>query len=78
VIETFSHIFATVWTNFLNLNHAELFEFVRNTSPKSIRLHFSYFRDVSTEKMSAEQLKTVMAFCPDDGCIGEAAGVVGR
>jgi hypothetical protein len=91
-IETFKPIFANVWTNFLNLigpeliamNHAELFEFVRKTSPESVRLlipmlpadlRFSYFRDVAAEKMSAEQLKTLMILCPDDGCIGEAAGV---
>jgi hypothetical protein len=38
-------------------------------------LRFSYFRDVPAEKMSAEQLKTLMILAPDDGCIAEAAGI---
>ena len=66
------------------MNHRELFHYVRGISPECVKylipmlpadLRFGYFREVAAEPMSSEQLKTLRILSPDDGCIGETAGV---
>ncbi|OHS96824.1 hypothetical protein TRFO_09710 [Tritrichomonas foetus] len=81
---SFTHFLNLLGPELISMNHTKLFNFIRPRCPDVVKhlipmlpadLRFSYFREVSAEKMSAEQLKTLTILCPDDGSIDEAAGV---
>ncbi|KAK8894253.1 hypothetical protein M9Y10_022688 [Tritrichomonas musculus] len=81
---SFIHFLNLLGPEMISMNHTNLFNYIRSKCPDVVKhlipmlpadLRFSYFRSVSTEPMSAEQLKTLTILCPDDGSIDEAAGV---
>lgn len=65
-------------------NHAQLFRYVRKFIPEQITKfipllpgdsRFTYFREISKEENTSEQLKLLKILCPDDHCIKEAISI---
>lgn len=78
------HFLNLLGSEMISMNHLQLFNFIRAKCPEVVKnlipmlpadLRFSYFREVSNEPISAEQLKTLTILSPDDGCINETAGI---
>ena len=81
---TIIHFLNLLGPELITMNHTRLFRYIRASCPDGIKylmpmlpadLRFSYFREISKEPISGEQLKTLTLLCPDDGCLGETAGI---
>ncbi|OHT01489.1 hypothetical protein TRFO_31677 [Tritrichomonas foetus] len=82
--QSFTHFISLLGTEVTSFNHVQLFKYVRSFIPQEItRLipllpgdsRFTYFREISKESISAQQVKLLKILCPDDNCIKDTANL---
>lgn len=82
--QTFSRFIDLLGPETTSHNHVQLFKYVRifipDEIPKLIPLlpgdsQFTYFREISKEETSPQQLKLLRILSPDDNCIKEATNI---